>query len=178
MSKRTAEAISSPDGGPAKRVSQGSCIAVINVGGPSRGTRFRPLSLDVPKPLIPIAGKPMIEHAIVACKGIPNLKSVFLLGFYEEREFSIFTSRISAEIGCPVRYLKEPKGLGSAGGLHAFRDTLLEDNPSYVVVINGDVCSSFPLEGADPSDAFRSGTRRQACPVERTVGHHDAAPEP
>jgi mannose-1-phosphate guanylyltransferase len=111
----------------------------------------------------------MIEHAIVACKGIPNLKSVFLLGFYEEREFTIFTSRISAEIGCPVRYLKEPKGLGSAGGLHAFRDTLVEDSPSYVIVINGDVCSSFPLEGAGAFDAIRGGTRRQNHSVGPTI---------
>ena len=34
---------------------------LIVVGGHSKGTRFRPLSLDCPKPLFPIGGRPMIE---------------------------------------------------------------------------------------------------------------------
>ena len=41
--------------------------AVILIGGPSRGTRFRPLSFKVPKPLFPVAGEPVIEHHIEAC---------------------------------------------------------------------------------------------------------------
>lgn len=41
--------------------------AVILVGGSSKGTRFRPLSLELPKPLFPIGDKPMIEHHIEAC---------------------------------------------------------------------------------------------------------------
>lgn len=134
---------------------------MLLVGGPSKGTRFRPLSLDCPKPLIPIAGKPMIDHAIYACKTIPNLKSIFLLGFYEEREFSVYSSRISAEIGLPVRYIKETKGLGSAGGLHAFRETFTQDDPSFVVIINGDVCCSFPLAGEDALDASGNAPRPQ-----------------
>ncbi|VDO83534.1 unnamed protein product [Onchocerca flexuosa] len=38
--------------------------AVILVGGAQKGTRFRPLSLQLPKPLFPIAGVPLIEHHI------------------------------------------------------------------------------------------------------------------
>lgn len=34
------------------------------------GTRFRPLSLNVPKPLVPLAGQPMINHPISACKRV------------------------------------------------------------------------------------------------------------
>ena len=41
-----------------------STKAVILVGGPSVGTRFRPLAMDCPKPLFPIAGKPLIYHHI------------------------------------------------------------------------------------------------------------------
>lgn len=40
--------------------------AAILIGGPSKGTRFRPLSLELPKPLFPIAGYPMIYHHIEA----------------------------------------------------------------------------------------------------------------
>lgn len=142
MGKRAGEG---EDAGANKRHAGDSAIAVITVGGPTKGTRFRPLSLDCPKPLIPVAGRPMVHHPIHACKAIPNLKAIFLLGFYEEKEFALYISSLSTEIGVPVRYIKESKGLGSAGGLYAFREVLLEDSPSYVFVLNCDVCCSFPL---------------------------------
>ncbi|XP_020593581.1 mannose-1-phosphate guanyltransferase alpha isoform X2 [Phalaenopsis equestris] len=120
-------------------------VAVIMVGGPTKGTRFRPLSFNVPKPLFPIAGQPMVHHPISACRRIPNLAQVYLIGFYEEREFALYVSAISNELRVPVRYLKEDRPLGSAGGLYSFRDYILEENPSHIFLLNCDVCCSFPL---------------------------------
>ncbi|XP_043723607.1 mannose-1-phosphate guanyltransferase alpha-like [Telopea speciosissima] len=120
-------------------------VAVIMVGGPTKGTRFRPLSLNIPKPLFPLAGQPMVHHPISACKKIPNLVQIYLVGFYEEREFALYVSSISNELKVPVRYLKEDKPHGSAGGLYNFRDLIMEDNPSHIFLLNCDVCCSFPL---------------------------------
>ncbi|XP_047330866.1 mannose-1-phosphate guanyltransferase alpha-like [Impatiens glandulifera] len=120
-------------------------VAVIMVGGPTKGTRFRPLSLNIPKPLFPLAGQPMVHHPINACKRIPNLAHIYLIGFYEEREFALYVSSISNELRVPVRYLREDKPHGSAGGLYNFRDWIMEDNPSHIFVLNCDVCCSFPL---------------------------------
>ncbi|GAB2289555.1 hypothetical protein Dimus_023865 [Dionaea muscipula] len=120
-------------------------VAVIMVGGPTKGTRFRPLSLNLAKPLFPLAGQPMVYHPISACKRIPNLVQIFLVGFYEEREFALFVSSVSNELKVPVRYLKEDKPHGSAGGLYNFRDLIMEDNPSHIFLLNCDVCCSFPL---------------------------------
>ncbi|XP_073140267.1 uncharacterized protein [Henckelia pumila] len=120
-------------------------VAVIMVGGPTKGTRFRPLSLNIPKPLFPLAGQPMVNHPISACKRIPNLVQVYLIGFYEEREFALFVSSTSNELKVPIRYLREDKPHGSAGGLYNFRDMIMEDNPSHIVLLNCDVCCSFPL---------------------------------
>ncbi|XP_076907737.1 uncharacterized protein LOC143564309 [Bidens hawaiensis] len=120
-------------------------VAVIMVGGPTKGTRFRPLSLNIPKPLFPLAGQPMVHHPISACKRIPNLVQIYLVGFYEEREFTLYVSSISNELKVPVRYLKEDKPHGSAGGLYNFRDLIMEDNPSHIFLLNCDVCCSFPL---------------------------------
>lgn len=122
-----------------------NAIAVILVGGPTKGTRFRPLSLYTPKPLFPLAGLPMVHHPILACKKIPNLSHIFLIGFYEEKDFALYVSSLSNELKVPVRYLREDKSHGSAGGLNFFKDRLLEDNPKYIFVLNTDVCSSFPL---------------------------------
>ncbi|CAM8920558.1 unnamed protein product [Rhodiola kirilowii] len=120
-------------------------VAVIMVGGPTKGTRFRPLSFNIPKPLFPLAGQPMIHHPINACKRIPNLAQIYLVGFYEEREFALYVSSISNELRVPVRYLKEDKPHGSAGGLYNFRDLIMEDSPSHIFLLNCDVCCSFPL---------------------------------
>lgn len=120
-------------------------VAVIMVGGPTKGTRFRPLSFNTPKPLFPIAGQPMVQHPISACKRIPNLSQVFLIGFYEEREFALYVSSISNELKVSVRYLKEDKPHGSAGGLYYYRNIIMEDNPSHIFLLNCDVCCSFPL---------------------------------
>ncbi|KAJ0963459.1 hypothetical protein J5N97_028581 [Dioscorea zingiberensis] len=125
--------------------SEDRVVAVIMVGGPTKGTRFRPLSLNIPKPLFPLAGQPMVHHPIYACRRIPNLAQVYLIGFYEEREFALYVSAISNELRVPVRYLREDKPHGSAGGLYSFRDYIMEDSPSYIFLLNCDVCCSFPL---------------------------------
>ncbi|XP_050220659.1 uncharacterized protein LOC126671011 [Mercurialis annua] len=125
--------------------SQDKVVAVIMVGGPTKGTRFRPLSFNTPKPLFPLAGQPMVHHHISACKRIPNLVRILLIGFYEEREFALYVSSISNELKIPVRYLKEDKPHGSAGGIYYFRDLIMEDSPSHIFLLNCDVCCSFPL---------------------------------
>ncbi|KAK6928246.1 Nucleotidyl transferase domain [Dillenia turbinata] len=125
--------------------SEDKVVAVILVGGPTKGTRFRPVSFNTPKPLFPLAGQPMVHHPISACKRIPNLVQVFLIGFYEEREFALYVSSISNELKVPVRYLKEDKPHGSAGGLYYFRELIMEDSPSHIFLLNCDVCCSFPL---------------------------------
>jgi mannose-1-phosphate guanylyltransferase len=60
---------------------------------------------------------------------ISNLAQIFLIGFYEEREFALYVSSISNELKIPVRYLKEDKPHGSAGALYYFRDRIMEEKP-------------------------------------------------
>lgn len=120
-------------------------VAVILVAGPSKGTRFRPLSFNTPEPLFPLAGQPMVHHHISACRRIPNLVQVFLIGYYDEREFALYSSSVSNELKVPVRYLKEDKPHGSAGSLYYFRDKIMEESPSHIFLLNFDVCCNFPL---------------------------------
>ena len=48
--------------------------AVILIGGPQKGTRFRPLSLGIPKPLFPISGIPLVQHHIEALARVKIVK--------------------------------------------------------------------------------------------------------
>lgn len=124
-----------------------SAVAIILVGGPSSGTRFRPLSLDIPKPLFPIGGKPMIWHHLVALSRIEAVHEVLLIGFYEESVFSSFIKDAKDEfMNFSIKYLREYQSLGTAGGLYLFRDVILRDSPKMIFVLHSDLCCSFPLE--------------------------------
>ncbi|KAL4922272.1 nucleotide-diphospho-sugar transferase [Aspergillus aurantiobrunneus] len=123
-----------------------STKAVILVGGPSRGTRFRPLSLDVPKPLFEVAGHPIIHHGLKALAKIPEFHEVILIGYYDETVFRDFIKDSSKEFPqFRISYLREYTALGTAGGLYHFRDAILKGKPERIFVLNADVCCSFPL---------------------------------
>jgi mannose-1-phosphate guanylyltransferase len=121
--------------------------ALILVGGGTRGTRFRPLSLDIPKVLFPVAGKPLLAHSVDAVAQDPNMKEIILVGFYEDHVFKDFIAQTNKKYpNLNIKYLREYKAMGTAGGLYHFRDVILKGNPSKFFVIHADVCSSFPLE--------------------------------
>ncbi|OZJ06253.1 hypothetical protein BZG36_00796 [Bifiguratus adelaidae] len=120
--------------------------AIILVGGPSRGTRFRPLSLDVPKPLFPVAGKPIIWHHMAALSKVEGLTEVLLIGFFEDRVFENFLQQVATEFpDMNVRYLREYQALGTAGGIYHFRDEIMRGDPQQFFVLHADVACTFPL---------------------------------
>jgi len=120
--------------------------AVILVGGPSRGTRFRPLSLDVPKPLFDIAGHPVIWHCLDAIAKVTSIQEVDMIGYYDESVFRDFIKDSAKEFPqFSIKYLREYEALGTAGGLYHFRDAILKGRPDRIFVLNADVCCSFPL---------------------------------
>ncbi|PKY03195.1 nucleotide-diphospho-sugar transferase [Aspergillus campestris IBT 28561] len=123
-----------------------STKAIILVGGPSRGTRFRPLSLDMPKPLFEVAGHPIIQHCLKALAKIPDIRDVALVGYYDETVFRDFIKDSAKEFPqFRIQYLREYTALGTAGGLYHFRDAILKGKPERIFVLNADVCCSFPL---------------------------------
>ncbi|XP_012584574.1 PREDICTED: mannose-1-phosphate guanyltransferase alpha isoform X1 [Condylura cristata] len=133
--------------------------AVILIGGPQKGTRFRPLSFEVPKPLFPVAGVPMIQHHIEACAQVPGMQEILLIGFYQPDEpLTRFLEAAQQEFNLPVRYLQEFAPLGTGGGLYHFRDQILAGSPEAFFVLNADVCSDFPL------NAMLDAHRRQPHP--------------
>lgn len=125
--------------------------AVIIIGGPSRGTRFRPLALDQSKYLFPIAGKPLLSHTINAILKIDTINEILLIGFYENSIFEDFITEFNSKLDylnrdCKIKYLKEFKALGTAGGLYQYKDEILKNNNSdNFLLIHGDIICSFPL---------------------------------
>jgi len=126
---------------------------VILIGGPTKGTRFRPLTFELPKPLFPIGGKPMIAHQIEAAMKISESEDFFvqninLIGFFKLEIFKPFLDNWFKTFDYKITYLEEPiENLGTGGGLLYFEKTILANaSPDCkLIVMNGDICSSFPL---------------------------------
>uniref|UniRef100_A0A914VP99 Nucleotidyl transferase domain-containing protein n=1 Tax=Plectus sambesii TaxID=2011161 RepID=A0A914VP99_9BILA len=137
--------------------------AVILIGGPQKGTRFRPLSLEQPKPLFPIAGFPTIQHHIEQlCSKVEGLREILLIGFYQPSEIISFVSQAQRDYSVNIRYLQEFTALGTAGGIYHFRDQILFGRPTAVFIINADVCGDLPL---DEMVAFRGTKPEASCIV-------------
>ena len=112
--------------------------AVILAGG--FGTRLRPLTLEIPKPIVPVFDRPFLYYQIDLLRQVPDIDEVILsLNFRPER----IEARVGdgAEAGLPVRYRVEPHPLGTGGAIkfaaRGIRDTLL--------VVNGDVLTDIDL---------------------------------
>ena len=88
----------------------------------------------------------MIQHHIEACVAVPNLKEILMIGYYPSSELASFINDMIQEYKINIRYLQEFTALGTAGGMYHFRDQIRSGNPEAFFVLNGDVCSDFPLQ--------------------------------
>ena len=94
-----------------------------------------------------MTGHPIIAHCFAAIAKVPEIREVFIVGYYDESVFRDFIKdcgRIYPNIS--IKYLREYQALGTAGGLYHFRDPILKGRPDRFFVLNADVCCSFPLE--------------------------------
>ncbi|KAI3832494.1 hypothetical protein MKW98_002040 [Papaver atlanticum] len=117
--------------------------ALILVGG--FGTRLRPLTLSVPKPLVEFANKPMILHQIEALKAI-GVTEVVLAVNYQPEVMLNFLTDFEAKLGIKITCSQETEPLGTAGPLALARDKLVDDSREPFFVLNSDVISEYPLK--------------------------------
>ena len=112
--------------------------AVVLVGG--KGTRLRPLTLAIPKPLLPTAGAPFLTHLLsrIAEAGIDH---VILGTSYKASTFEAEYGD-GSDLGLQMEYVTEELPLGTGGGIANVASRLHGDT---VMVFNGDVLSSVDL---------------------------------
>ncbi len=111
--------------------------AVVMAGG--EGTRLRPLTSNQPKPMVPIVGKPCMEH-IIELLGVHGFEEVIVtVAFLPQAIRSYFGNGES--LGLNVEYSVEESPLGTAGSVRLASDRLDET----FVVISGDALCDFDL---------------------------------
>lgn len=114
--------------------------AVIMAGG--QGTRLRPLTNSLPKPMARLCGRPMIEYIIelLAANGIHE--SILTLQYLPQVITTHFQSREYA--GVKLEFCEEPYPLGTAGSVK----NAVQSATEPVLVISGDALCDFSLRSA------------------------------
>lgn len=94
--------------------------AIISAGG--LGTRLRPTTDTMPKPMIPILGKPMLEWHVEQFKKFGVTEFFFTLHYLPQVVVGHFED--GSKFGVKISYFVEKEPLGSAGGIKMFNDRL------------------------------------------------------
>ena len=109
--------------------------AVILAGG--RGTRLKPYTTVLPKPLMPIGDKPILEILIRQLQAQDFKEIILMVGYLGELITAFFGD--GSKFGVNIRYVKEEKPLGTAGGLSLIRDELTDT----FLMVNGDTLTTL-----------------------------------
>jgi dTDP-glucose pyrophosphorylase len=125
--------------GPLKR----SNIALILAGG--RGSRLGPLTQDTPKPMMEVAGRPILERLVDHLVGHGIALIYLSVGYRADAIISHFGD--GSRFGCAVQYLIEDpaRPLGTGGPLASLWAEAAPENP--ILVVNGDLVTQFDASG-------------------------------
>ena len=124
--------------------------ALILAGG--EGTRLRPLTSTVPKPVVPLANRPFISFMISWLRRHGVDEVILSCGFMADRVRDVLGDGES--LGVTLRYVEEPHPLGTGGALRYAGDLLDE----RFLMLNGDVLADFDL-GAQLRQHEQTGAR-------------------
>jgi mannose-1-phosphate guanylyltransferase/phosphomannomutase len=105
------------------------------------GTRLRPLTCRIPKPMVPMVNRPMMEHIIMLLKEHQITEMVVLLFHQAESILGYFKD--GTDFGVKMEYIRPDADYGTAGAVGMARDLLKEP----FIVISGDLLTDFDLSG-------------------------------
>lgn len=111
---------------------------VLMVGG--LGTRLRPLTEKIPKPMLKVGNKPILETIIEGFKDSGFVHFILCVNYKKEIIQSYFQN--GEAFGVHIEYIEETKRMGTAGSLSLLKDKLKE--PFFVM--NGDLLTQINFE--------------------------------
>ena len=116
--------------------------AVLLVGG--QGTRLRPLTINTPKPMLPVAGVPFTVHQITRARDA-GVTRIVLATSYRAEVFRAFID--DTDLGIEVVIATEDEPLGTGGAIRHALPFLESSGDEPVLVFNGDVLSGLDIAG-------------------------------
>lgn len=112
--------------------------AVILAAG--KGTRMRPLTYDIPKPMLPIKERPILEYTLDALPSAVD-EVIFVVNYLGEHIQNHFGLKWQ---GRKIHYVLQEELNGTGGALHSAKHLLKDD---FLVVMGDDLYHSKDLEG-------------------------------
>lgn len=112
--------------------------AAIIAGG--LGKRLRPLTEDRPKPLVEVAGKPIIEWQVEWLKRCGVSSFIVLAGYYREKLIEFLGS--GSRFGVHVAYVIEDEPLGTGGAIKNAESII---GGETFIAVNGDILTNIPV---------------------------------
>ncbi len=112
-------------------------VAVITAGG--RGTRIASVDGSVPKPMLPVAGKPVLKRQVEGLRRQGIDRIIFTIGYKGGQIRDFFGD--GSLFGVQIDYIEEKEPLGTAGALYYLKDRVKED----FLLINGDLIFDVDL---------------------------------
>lgn len=138
-------------------------VAVVMAGG--EGRRLRPITENLPKPMIEVGGKPLLERIVLNLKR-SGFEKVFISVNYRAEMIEEYFGD-GSRFGVEVEYLRETTKLGTAGSISMLQEQLA----GPVLVINGDVMTRVNL------DRFVEFHRSHRCAMSvAAMGYHLTIP--
>ena len=114
---------------------------VILAGG--KGVRMRPLTYTIPKPLLPVGEKPIIEEIIERLR-LQGFDDLIIAVGYRAELIETF-ARDGAQLGVRIEYVRETQPLGTAGPLALVRDGCALPAGEPLLVMNGDILTDINM---------------------------------
>ncbi|MDK1287068.1 N-acetylmuramate alpha-1-phosphate uridylyltransferase MurU [Pseudoalteromonas umbrosa] len=134
-----------------------------------RGQRMMPLTAEMPKPMLAVAGKPLIAYHLERLKRAGIDQIVINLAWQGEKIAQHFGD--GSHLGMQIEYSHEPEGgLETAGGIAMALSKLCEDDDVFVV-INGDIFTDYDVHALTQLQ-LKSGEAHIVL-VENPVHHPD-----
>jgi NDP-sugar pyrophosphorylase family protein len=109
--------------------------------GAGLGTRLRPLTERMPKPLLPVGGRPIITHAMEHLRAAGVTRFIINTHHCPEKYQEAFPDSRWEDI--PILFRHEPELLDTAGGIKNIEDLIGQDR--RIIVYNGDIITNLPL---------------------------------
>lgn len=113
-------------------------IAVIMAGG--KGTRLAGIHVGIPKPLVPIGGRPILYHQLINLKQSGIEEFIFVVGYLKDAIMDYFGD--GQKYGVKITYFEEMEPLGTGGALWKLKDRLAGD----FVLVYGDIVFDIDWE--------------------------------
>ncbi|MBN2251936.1 MAG: NTP transferase domain-containing protein [Candidatus Altiarchaeota archaeon] len=130
--------------------------AIVLAAG--EGKRLRPLTSTRPKPMLPVAGKPILEWDLEALSKAGLSRAVIVAGYRKESIMDFFGGKFK---GMKLEYVEQKEQLGTAHAVSIAKDSIRGD----FLVMNGDLIVSAELIRRFLKDHEKSGSVNSMCLV-------------